>query len=57
MEKYFVFLDDLRESGETNMLGAIPYLQQAFPELADDRVRARKILLAWMTHCEECEED
>ena len=57
MEKYFVFLDDLRESGETNMLGAVPYLQQAFPELADDRVRARNILLAWMTHCEECEED
>jgi len=27
------FLDDLRESGETNMLGAGPYLDSEFPEL------------------------
>lgn len=57
MEKYFVYLDDLRESGEINMFEAVPYLQQAFPELASDRPRARKILLAWMTHCEESEVD
>jgi hypothetical protein len=57
MEKYFAFLDDLRESGETNMFGAVPYLQQAFPELAGDRARAKRILKAWMTFCEEREVD
>lgn len=57
MEKYFVYLDDLRESGEINMFEAVPYLQQAFRELADDRDRAKRILVAWMTFCEESEVD
>ena len=57
MEKYFVYLDDLRESGEINMFGAVPYLQQAFPELADDRDRAKRILMAWMSFCEKSEVD
>lgn len=29
-EKYFDFLDDLRESGVTNMFGATPYLIEEF---------------------------
>lgn len=57
MEKYFVYLDDLRESREINMFGAVPYLQQAFPELADDRDRAKRILMAWMSFCEKSEVD
>ena len=57
MEEYFVYLDDLRESGEINMFEAVPYLQQAFPELVDNRARAKKILMAWMTFCEESEVD
>lgn len=40
------FLDDLRESGETNMFGATPYLQREFPELT--REEARAILKEWM---------
>lgn len=48
MEKYFTYLNQLRESGETNMMGAVPYLQRQFPELAVDRDRAREILFAWM---------
>ena len=29
-KKYFEFLDELREAGQTNMFGAIPYLQNKF---------------------------
>ena len=42
MEKYFDFLDDLRDSGETNMFGAAPYLQAEFPELRGDRKKPTK---------------
>ncbi len=48
MEKYFDFLDDLRDSGETNMFGAAPYLQEAFLELRSDRKKANEILVAWI---------
>ena len=30
MEEYFEFLDDLRETGATNMYGAGPYLRSEF---------------------------
>lgn len=53
MEQYFKYLDRLRESGETNMFGAVPYLQAEFPELEHDRHRAAEILRAWMNRsCE-----
>lgn len=45
-EKYFEFLDNLRESGITNMFGAISYLTSAFPELLKDE--AKDILKEWM---------
>lgn len=45
MNKYFSYLDVLRESGVTNMFGAAPYLQQEF---GLSRTEARKILAAWM---------
>ena len=48
MEKYFTYLEELRHSSVTNMYGARPYLQQAFPELANAPQRASKILRAWM---------
>ena len=56
MEKYFDYLEKLRESGETNMFGVAPYLQREFPELAHDRDCAREILAAWMKSYTE-EED
>ena len=40
------YLDDLRESGETNMFGARPYLMNEFPELEADE--AGKIVSYWM---------
>lgn len=45
-QEYFEFLDDLRESGITNMFGAVPYLMTMFDYLAEDE--ARDILLLWM---------
>ena len=41
-------LERLRQSGETNMCGAAPYLQSEFPELRYDRNKAGDILLAWI---------
>jgi len=52
-QKYFDYLERLRESGETNMLGALPYLQREFPELGFDRARAREIHRAWMDSYKE----
>ena len=44
---YFEYLDELRESGETNMYGARPYLQDMFPELGD-KDDAEAVLKEWM---------
>ena len=43
---YFVFLDHIRESGVTNMMGAIPWMLRHFEEL--DRQTASTILNEWM---------
>lgn len=50
MKKYFDYLDALRDSGVTNMYGAVPYLQQEFPELSYDHAQAVYILREWMAH-------
>lgn len=44
--KYWIFLEELRRSGATNMFGAAPYLMANFGELS--RAEARKILADWM---------
>jgi hypothetical protein len=41
----FEYLDDLRESGRTNMFGAARYIES---ELGLDRREAKKALMAWM---------
>lgn len=43
---YFTYLDELRDSGATNMFGAAPYLKRKFPKLSDKE--AREILVKWM---------
>ena len=48
LNSYFSYLDDLHESGVTNMFGTVPYLQAEFTELAVDRQRASQILSLWM---------
>lgn len=43
--KYYDFLDELRESGKTNMFGARPYLEREF---GLDKKKATEILSDWM---------
>ena len=45
-DEYLEYLDELRESGATNMYGAGPYLMEMFPEL--DKNQARDVLSYWM---------
>ena len=44
-EDVFKFLDTLRESGATNMMGASPYVEEAFDL---DRRTARPLVIKWM---------
>ena len=44
-QQYFDFLEELRQSGETNMFGAGPYLATAFPSI---QLRAFEIVGKWM---------
>ena len=50
LSEYFDFLDDLRESGATNMFGAVPYLMEEF---ILDNEEARNILGKWMESFDE----
>lgn len=45
--EHLVYLDELRESGETNMFGARPYLLGEFPDLSEREAAA--VLVFWMT--------
>ena len=45
LSEYFDFLENLRESGVTNMFGAVPYLVDEF---AIDKSEALDILGRWM---------
>ena len=44
-EQVNYFLDDLRESGATNMFGAVPYIVEEF---GFSRTEAKQLLLNWM---------
>lgn len=46
IDEHLVYLDALRESGITNMYGAVPYLRNAYPKLS--REKAVKVLSYWM---------
>lgn len=45
MKEYFDYLVELRDSGETNMFGAAPYLEREF---GLSRTEARNILIQWI---------
>ncbi len=45
-DEHLEYLNELRESGATNMFGARPYLMQEFPELDDKE--AAEVLVYWM---------
>ena len=46
LEEYFLFLECVKESGVTNMLGASPYLEEQFEELNGSD--SRKVLALWI---------
>jgi len=45
-QEHFDFLEELRESGITNMFGAGPFLEDEFPDL--NAQEARTVLGKWM---------
>lgn len=48
--QHFIYLNRLRESGDTNMFGAAPYLQEEF---GLNRTEARRTLADWMHWVEQ----
>lgn len=46
LDEHLEYLNELRESGETNMVGALPFLTSRYPEL--NKQEARKVLEHWM---------
>tara|TARA_R110002020_G_scaffold104915_2_gene245048 strand:- start:207 stop:404 length:198 start_codon:yes stop_codon:yes gene_type:complete len=48
--EYYVYLEELRQSGVTNMFGASPYLQEAY---GLNPREARKVLGSWMENYNE----
>ena len=52
--KYWIFLENLRRSGVTNMYGAAPYLMEVF-ELPQHE--AKKILIDWMKNYNKADYD
>ena len=45
-EDHLRYLDQLRESGVTNMFGAVPFILLEFPDLSEQE--AKQVLLYWM---------
>lgn len=45
-DEYLEYLDDLRDSGVTNMYGAAAYLAEDCPELSIEQ--SKELLLYWM---------
>lgn len=50
-EKYYKYLDTLRDTGIVNMFGARSWLMNAFPELS--KKEALQVLQEWMGSFEE----
>ena len=45
-EEHLLYLDQLRESGVTNMFGAVPFVLLQFPDLSEQQ--AKQVLIYWM---------
>ena len=50
-DNHLEYLDNLRESGQTNMYGAGAYLEREFTELS--MTEAKDVLMYWMESFEE----
>lgn len=51
---YYQMLENIRQSGITNMFGAAPYLKEFCPELSQEE--AKEILCNWMCNYDELSE-
>lgn len=51
---YYQYLEELRQSGATNMFGAAPYLAKAYPLALGEAI---KILGSWMENYSQLIED
>lgn len=45
-DEHLEYLDDLRDSGVTNMWGARPYIMKEYPDLEESEAKA--ILIYWI---------
>jgi hypothetical protein len=45
-EEHLLYLDRLRESGVTNMFGAVPFILLEFSDLSERQ--AKQVLIYWM---------
>ena len=54
VSKYWIFLEELRRSGVTNMFGAVPYIEARFGVSRDE---ASKILVDWMRNYDPADYD
>ena len=45
------YLNDLRNSGQTNMFGALPYLTAEFPD--ETKQECKRCLMLWMNNFNE----
>ena len=45
-EEHLLYLDRLRESGVTNMFGAVPFILLEFSDLSEQQ--AKQVLIYWM---------
>ena len=52
--EHYIYLENLRQSGATNMFGATPYLEQA---RGLSKGEAMKVLSSWMEHYSALKED
>jgi hypothetical protein len=50
-EEYYQMLENIRQSGVTNMFGALPLLKEFCPELSHKEAQA--ILVNWMRNYDE----
>ena len=50
-EEYYWTLENIRESGITNMFGAAPYLKEFHPELSHKLAQA--VLCSWINNYDE----
>ncbi len=51
IQEHLTYLDELRESGATNMFGATVWLMAEYPEL--EKKEAKEILLYWIKNFDE----